>query len=536
MSFTAEFARQIEAWIDDDVDPDAVRELRALVDHGDADAAARAELADRFAGPLVFGTAGLRGPLRAGPNGMNRTVVRRAAAGLAAWLVARGESGRAVVVGYDGRHGSLDFAQDSAAIFAAAGLRALLLPRLLPTPVLAFAVQHLSAAAGVMVTASHNPPQDNGYKVYASDGAQIVPPTDSEIELAIQAVGSTREIPLDPDGVTVLDESIVDDYVAAVAALVPDGSPREIRIVHTAMHGVGTETVRKVFAAAGFPPLIAVAEQEQPDADFPTVAFPNPEEPGALDLAFALAQREGADLIIANDPDADRCAVAVPAAAGWRALRGDEVGVLLADFLLRKGIRGTYATTIVSSSMLHAMADRFGVGYAETLTGFKWISRAAPDLVFGYEEALGYAVAPHLVRDKDGISAALLVAELGASLRAEQRTLADRLEELAAEYGRYVTDQIAIRVDDLSRIGAIMSALRARPPARLSGADVEVTDLLPAADVVRLSWPGGRVVVRPSGTEPKLKAYLEIRSSGDAADAALALAALRAEMAGVLGV
>ncbi|MDT4976083.1 MAG: phosphomannomutase, partial [Pseudonocardiales bacterium] len=290
---------------------------------------AAAELADRFSGPLTFGTAGLRGPLRAGPNGMNRTVVRRAAAGVAAWLSAQGRAGAPVLVGYDGRHGSHEFALDSAAIFAAAGFDAWLMPRLLPTPLVAFAVQHLRAAAGVMVTASHNPPQDNGYKVYAADGAQIVPPTDTEIEAAIRAVGSAREIPLAPQEVSILDDSLVDAYVSAVSDLIEAG-PRDARIVHTAMHGVGAEVVGKVFAAAGFAPLVAVPQQEQPDADFPTVAFPNPEEPGALDLAYALARAEQADVIIANDPDADRCAVAVPVSdREWRMLRGDEVGVLL---------------------------------------------------------------------------------------------------------------------------------------------------------------------------------------------------------------
>jgi phosphomannomutase len=302
------------------------------------------------------------------------------------------------------------------------------------------------------------------------------------------------------------------------------------------MHGVGTEVARRVFAAAGFPPFVAVPEQEQPDADFPTVAFPNPEEPGALDLAVALARREHADVVIANDPDADRCAVAVPGADGeWRRLRGDEVGVLLADSLLRKGIRGTYATTIVSSSMLRAMAEKHGVGYVETLTGFKWIARAAPDLAFGYEEALGYAVAPELVRDKDGISAAITVATLVAAPKADRRTLLDRLEELATEYGRYLTDQISIRVDDLSIIDATMARLRADPPRSLAGAKVAVEDLLPDADVLRFRWPSGRVVVRPSGTEPKLKAYLEIVSHRSAAEAAAQLAQLRQELTTLIG-
>jgi len=536
----ATLSAQVQAWIDDDVDDAAAAELLDLLAAAAADSPraeqSAAELADRFSGPLTFGTAGLRGRLRAGPNGMNRTVVRRAAAGVATWLGAQGHTGAPVVVGYDGRHGSRAFAQDSAAIFAAAGFDARLLPRLLPTPLVAFAVQHLGAAAGVMVTASHNPPQDNGYKVYVGDGAQIVPPTDAQIEAAIRAVGPTREIPLAPQGFAVLDESIVDSYVSAVAGLVENG-PRDVRIVHTAMHGVGTEVVRKVFAAAGFASIIAVPQQEQPDADFPTVAFPNPEEPGALDLAFELAAAERADLIIANDPDADRCAVAVPSPGGeWRMLRGDEVGVLLADALLRKGIRGTYATTIVSSTMLRAMAQRYGVGYAETLTGFKWIARAAPDLVFGYEEALGYSVAPELVRDKDGISAALLVAELAAALKAQDSSLRNRLEELAHEYGRYATDQVSVRVDDPGIIGEAMARLRAHPPTTLLDEPVAVVDLMPDADVVRLTWKGGRAVVRPSGTEPKLKVYLEVVGAGSAVEAAARLAALRTEISAALGV
>jgi phosphomannomutase len=534
MSYPEKFAAQIDAWIADEVDPAAAAELQALLDRGDTDRAAD-ELADRFAAPLTFGTAGLRGPLRAGPNGMNRTVVRRTAAGVAAWLTAHGRTGASVVVGYDARHGSLDFARDSAAIFAAAGFAARLMPRILPTPVLAFAVQHLGAAAGVMVTASHNPPQDNGYKVYAADGAQIVPPADVEIETAIQAVGSARAIPLAADGVAVLGEDIVTAYVDAVVALIGAG-PRELRIVHTAMHGVGTETLRAVFGKAGFVDVIPVPQQEWPDPEFPTVSFPNPEEPGALDLALALAREQEADIVIANDPDADRCAVAVPVDGGWRMLRGDEVGVLIADALLSRGVTGTYATTIVSSSMLQAMAERHGVGYAETLTGFKWISRAAPDLVYGYEEALGYAVAPELVRDKDGISAALLVADRAARLRDSGSSLPARLDELATEYGRYVTDQVSVRVDDLAVIAETMRRLRATPPAVLLGEPVTVEDLLPDADVLRWRFAGGRVVVRPSGTEPKLKAYLEVIDASGSADAAgQRLATLRSETAALVG-
>jgi phosphomannomutase len=526
---SADLEEQVRAWIADEVDAADREELTSLLDRGDT-----AALAERFAGTLTFGTAGLRGPLRAGPNGMNRAVVRRAAAGLAVWLRDKGRAGT-VVVGYDARHRSADFARDSAALFAAAGFDAVLLPRLLPTPVLAFAVQHLPAVAGVMVTASHNPPQDNGYKVYDEDGAQIIPPADAEIEAAIRAVGSVRAVRLDESRVRVADESLVDDYVSAVAALAPSPQP-ELHLVHTALHGVGTEVVRRVFTAAGFRRIESVPQQELPDADFPTVGFPNPEEPGAIDLAIQLAAERGAGLVVANDPDADRCAVAVPTETGWRMLRGYEVGVLLADALLSRDVRGTYATTIVSSSMLRALAERHGVGYAETLTGFKWISRAAPDLVYGYEEALGYAVAPGLVRDKDGISAGLLITARAAELLASGSSLLQRLEELADEYGRYLTDQVSVRFGGTSEIGALMRRLRQNPPSSLLGEEVTVADLLPDADVLRLSVSGGRVVVRPSGTEPKLKAYLEVVSNGPAAEAAETLARLRGEVEALLGV
>jgi phosphomannomutase len=537
MTISRDLRTEVEAWIADDPNSHDARELQRLLD--DADLEAASELAERFVGPLTFGTAGLRGPLRAGPNGMNTSVVRRAAAGIAAYLKGAGHgtghSGGIVVVGYDGRHGSLSFAQDSAAIFAAAGFEARLLPRLLPTPVLAFAVQHFGAVAGVMVTASHNPPQDNGYKVYASDGAQIVPPMDREIEAQISAVSSAKAIALSDDYAT-LDESIVDSYVAAIAALVQPDSPRDLNLVHTAMHGVGTSVVRAVFEAAGFPAPTEVAEQAEPDPNFSTVAFPNPEEPGAMDLALALAQRHDADLIIANDPDADRCAVGARFESGWRMLRGDELGVLLADWLLNHGVRGTYATTIVSSTMLSAMAARHGVNFEETLTGFKWISRAAPDLVFGYEEALGYAVAPSLVRDKDGVSAALLVAELAATSKASGSSLPRRLSELAAEYGLYATRQLSWRVDDLTRILAAMARVRATPPVTLLDRPVAVTDLAPDNDVVILRFEGGRVVVRPSGTEPKCKAYLElVIADASEQEAEVGLARLADEVTAALG-
>ena len=536
-----------EAWLADDPDPAARAELRELIDGLPGTAA---ELGDRFAGPLTFGTAGLRGRLRAGPNGMNLAVVTRAAAGLITWLAAEGGTGP-LVIGYDARHGSREFAERTARVATGAGRPALLLPGVLPTPVLAYAVRALDAVAGVMVTASHNPPQDNGYKVYlgrqlggpAGDGAQIVPPADAGIEAAIRATGPIGGIPLGDPG-TLLDDKIIDGYVGSAAAVLEPGGPRDLTVAYTPMHGVGGGTLIAAFAAAGFPPPAVVAEQAEPDPEFPTVAFPNPEEPGAMDRLLALAVRTGADLAVANDPDADRCAVAVPAGGGWRALRGDELGVLLADHLIRRGAPGTYATTIVSSQLLGRLCAARGVPYAETLTGFKWIVRAAGELAYGYEEALGYCVAPALVRDKDGITAALTVAELAAGLKAAGRTLGDRLDELAAEFGVHATDQLSVRVDDLAEIGAAMGRARQRPPATLLGAPVTaVDDLLPANDVLTFRTAAVRVVIRPSGTEPKLKAYLEVVepvTDGDVTAArtraAAALRALRAETADALGV
>jgi len=523
----------VRAWIADDPDPATRDELERLLEAGDDEA-----LRDRFRGPLTFGTAGLRGEVRAGPSGMNRAVVRRAAAGLAAYLGQRGANGP-VVVGYDARHGSTDFARDTAAVIAGAGRQALLLPGALPTPVLAYAVRELGAAAGVMVTASHNPPQDNGYKVYLADGAQLVSPADLHIQIAMTSVTSVLAVPLSED-YSVLDEDIVTSYLAAICQVAPEG-PRELTVAYTALHGVGAEVCRRAFTGAGFAEPHIVAEQAEPDPAFPTVSFPNPEEPGAVDLLVALAERVGADIAIANDPDADRCAVV----CGGRMLRGDEVGVLLADALLAAGRRGTFATTIVSSSMLGSMARAAGVPYAETLTGFKWIVRAPEQtgvpLSFGYEEALGYAVAPDLVNDKDGISAALVVAALAARLKAEGRTLLDRLADLAAEHGVHRTDQLSVRVTDLSLITAAMAALRSFPPGALLGRPVVVEDLRPDADVVRLRGDGLRVVVRPSGTEPKLKVYLEVvvPVTGSPADAESAadeqMAALRSEVTGLLG-
>jgi phosphomannomutase len=522
-----DLVERARAWLAEDPDPDTRSELEALLASDAGEAAT--ELADRFSGMLQFGTAGLRGALGAGPNRMNRAVVIRAAAGLAAYLRGRGHGGGLVVIGYDARHKSAEFARDTARTVVGAGLRAALLPRPLPTPVLAFAVRHLGAAAGVAVTASHNPPQDNGYKVYLAGGSQIVPPADAEIAAEIAAIGALADVPRAEDGWEVLDDAVLDAYLERTASVVSAGSPRDVSVVYTPMHGVGRDVLTAAFARAGFPAPTVVAEQADPDPDFPTVAFPNPEEPGAMDLAYKCAQGLDPDLIIANDPDADRCAVAVPdpeaSASGWRMLRGDEVGALPATHLVSKHAQGTVATTIVSSSLLARIAEAAGLAYDETLTGFKWLARV-PGLRYAYEEALGYCVDPAGVRDKDGISAALLVAELAAVLKERGRTLADLLDDIALEYGLHATDQLSVRVADLSDISAAMTRLRERPPVELAGLRVDsAEDLslgaggLPPTDGLRYrlspagDGPGvssARIVVRPSGTEPKLKCYMEV--------------------------
>ncbi|GAA1965370.1 phospho-sugar mutase [Nocardioides panacihumi] len=511
---------QARDWLAEDPDPQTRAELSALLEASDPDSLA--DLQDRFAGTLEFGTAGLRGALGAGPNRMNRVVVTRAAAGLAAYLRDTGATGP-VVIGYDARHNSDVFARDTAEVMTGAGFDALVMPRPLPTPLLAFAIRTLGCSAGVMVTASHNPPQDNGYKVYLGDGSQIVPPADAEIAARIAAVGALADVPRG-DGGTVLDESIVTRYLSSVVGLAGDG-PRDLAIVYTPLHGVGGDLTMQVLEAAGFPTPHVVAAQAEPDPDFPTVAFPNPEEPGAMDLAMALASETGADLVVANDPDADRCAAAVMGPHGWRMLRGDEVGALLGTALLTRGATGTYAASIVSSTLLSKLAAAAGQPYAETLTGFKWISRV-PGLVYGYEEALGYCVDPGRVRDKDGISALLLLCELAASLKAEGRTLVDLLDEIAEAHGLHATDQLSVRVTDIAEIGAAMTRLRATPPASLGGFAVEAVDDLslgsadlPPTEGLRYRLAGGaRVIVRPSGTEPKLKCYLEVVVPVDPAD------------------
>lgn len=554
MSEASALLDRARQWLAEDPDPATREELAAVLaaaegaasdDSADAaaSAAALADLADRFAGTLEFGTAGLRGAIGAGPNRMNRVVVIRAAAGLAAYLRAEGHGGAGqrsrVVIGYDARHRSLDFAQDSAEILAGAGFEVCLLPRPLPTPTLAFAIRELDAVAGVMVTASHNPPQDNGYKVYLGDGSQIVPPADAGIAAAIAAVGPIADLPR--GRARVLDEAITDRYLDAVAELAEDG-PRDLDIVYTPLHGVGAVPVLQVLESAGFTAPAIVAEQEEPDPDFPTVAFPNPEEPGALDLAIALAERTGADLVVANDPDADRCAAAVPTGNGWRLLHGDELGALLADHLLRRGVTGTLATSIVSSSLLAKLAAAADRPFVETLTGFKWIGRV-PDLAFGYEEALGYCCDPGRVRDKDGVSALLLLCDLAARLKAEGATLLDRLDEIARRHGLHATDQVSIRVADLALIEAAMGRLRAAPPTVLGGLEVvSVDDLatgvdgLPPTEGLRFNLTdGARVIVRPSGTEPKLKCYLEVVvpvAADDDVDAARITAVARLDALG----
>lgn len=551
--FSQALFSQAREWAAKDPDPAtsaALTELLQLAEDGSP--AASQELADSFSGTLQFGTAGLRAALGPGPNRMNRVVVRRAAAGLAAFLVdavgeaAPGTRPRAVV-GYDARHNSDIFAGETAAIFTAAGIETFLMPSALPTPLLAFAVRALECDGGVMVTASHNPPQDNGYKVYlgrhaveeSGRGAQIVAPYDARIAARIDAVGALESIALATDGWTVLDPSVAADYERATAALTDAARfpSRDLRIVLTPMHGVGGETAVAVLNAAGFADVTLVAEQAEPDPDFPTVSFPNPEEPGALDLALEAAARADADIVLANDPDADRAAVAAkdPGTGAWRMLRGDEVGALLGAHIVARraagadeasgsadqagggGQAGVFANSIVSSRLLSRIAAAAGYAHEETLTGFKWISRV-PGLVYGYEEALGYCVAPELVRDKDGISAAVLIAEMAAAAKADGKTIFDTLDELYLQHGIHAGDQLSIRVADLGLLDAMMNRLRVSPPDSFGSSAVEnFVDLaegsehLPPTDgLLYLTRDQTRVIIRPSGTEPKLKCYLEV--------------------------
>ncbi|MET7768530.1 phospho-sugar mutase [Nocardia sp. NPDC005366] len=479
---------------------------------------------------LRFGTAGLRGPLQDGPDGMNVDTAARATAGLSEWLRGRCLGGGIVVVGRDARHGSAAFAEVTAEVFAGAGFTVLMLPRPLPTPLVAFAVRELRAVAGVQITASHNPATDNGYKVFLDGGAQLIPPADSEIETAIDAVrvpipradyvagsGDARVVAAlgDDPG-----EEIVRRYLARAArvptAIGGPGDRAAIRVALTALHGVGGATAVAALAAAGFTDVHVVPEQFEPDPDFPTVAFPNPEEPGATDLLLGLAERVGADVALALDPDADRCAVAIPGPDGWRMLRGDETGVLLGDCVLRTAPPGSLvATTIVSSRLLSRLAPARGGRYAETLTGFKWLARAGDGLVYAYEEAIGHCVDPGAVRDKDGITAGVLVADLVARLKAEGRALTDELDDYALEFGVHAGDQVSLRLADAEAAAAVVNRLRADPPDEIAGEPVKYIDQLLVrgrmrTDALIFEGAGIRVVIRPSGTEPKLKCYLEV--------------------------
>ena len=540
---------RVRTWIEDDPEPRDRAALEALLNAATAgDAEAGQELADRFSGPLEFGTAGLRGVVAAGEHRMNRAVVQRAAAGLGAWLTQRVERPR-VVIGLDARHGSREFADDSAAVLTAAGCEVLLLPRPLPTPLLAFAVRRTGADAGVMVTASHNPARDNGYKVYLGGraapeegrGVQIVPPADAGIAACIAAVGPLRDLPRATRGWTVLGEEVVEDYLVAITDAVRPAPGRDPRIVVTPMHGVGGPVLLEALRRSGFTDVHVVPEQADPDPEFPTVPFPNPEEAGALDRAVALAQRLGADVVLAVDPDADRCCVAVPGPDGFTTLSGDDLGRLLGDELAAPG--AVLACSVVSSQALAAVAQRHGARFASALTGFKWIARV-PELTFGYEEAIGYCVAPEVVRDKDGISASLLVAGIVRRELAAARTLHDVLADLDRADGVHLTAPVTIRVEDLSLIPATMARLRAAPPATLGGSPVtSVEDLadgldgLPPTDGLRFRTADGtRVVVRPSGTEPKLKCYCEVVAAvtdGDAGELAVVRAAARERLSAV---
>jgi phosphomannomutase len=536
---------RIGAWIADDPDERDRAELRGLL--AEDSPAAEAELADRFSGRLEFGTAGLRGAVAAGPNRMNRAVVRGATAALAGWLrdrpeaEARAEAGTAtgdgawdgasVVIGCDARHRSDEFADEAARVLAGAGVLVHMLPPRQPTPLLAFAIRYLSASAGIMITASHNPPADNGYKLYLADGVQIVPPVDAEIETAIRVLGPLAQVPVAGPGSPLIirhGDEVAGAYLDAVTAPfhAPTGATG-LRFVYTPLHGVAAGLALRAFEQAGFPAPDVVPAQAAPDPDFPTVSFPNPEEPGALDLALARARKSGADLVIANDPDGDRLAVAVPdpqAAGGWRALTGDQLGSLLGAYILERTSSAPdpghrlVATTVVSSTLLSSIAASAGARYAETLTGFKWIVRAADHrsglrFIFGYEEALGISIG-EVVRDKDGIGAALAALGLAARARSGGESLLDAYDALEIAHGVHVTGQLTLRT---SSPAEIMARLRARPPAAFGGFGVtSVADLaggtpeLPPADVLSYRLTGARVVIRPSGTEPKLKAYLEV--------------------------
>lgn len=538
MNLDAELSTLVQSWIQQDPDPVTKTELTQLLLVSQTDQNALAELQDAFLAPLEFGTAGLRGALGAGPNRMNRVTVLQAASGLAQYLVQQGFAGKKVVIGFDARYNSDVFATDTARVMSGAGLEPIVFPHVVPTPVLAFAIRHLDACAGVMVTASHNPPQDNGYKVYLGDGRQIVSPVDEQISKLINTVTDVREISLGSTGAIVSDD-VVKTYTSLTAQLIAFGPTTEtqrksVTSVYTAMHGVGWKTMHSVLSAAGFVEPIAAVEQRDPDPAFPTVAFPNPEEKGALDIAIALAKKNSVDVLLANDPDADRFAAAAPSASGdWITLRGDQIGSLLGWWVIERAklagskLSGTLANSIVSSMMLESIATSAGLQYESTLTGFKWVSRVN-NLTFGYEEALGYCVDPSNVSDKDGISAAAMFMEMLAHLKSQNLTIWNVLDQLSLAHGLHATDQVTVRVTSSEQVAQVMGGIRSTPSTELGGLKVSrIDDLaeglgeLPKTDAVIIHLAGidqiqkARVIIRPSGTEPKIKCYLEVVVSGD---------------------
>ena len=536
MSLDQSLVAEVAQWIALDPSPADAAQLQKWLDDGN-----EIDLRRCFNGFLQFGTAGLRGPIGPGPSCMNRAVVHRAAAGIAAYMKARGLT--KVVIGRDARYGSEDFTQESAEVFAGAGMEVFVLPRPMATPVLAYATTALGADVGIMVTASHNPPQDNGYKVYLGGvvdgvryaGSQIVPPADIQIAAEIAKI---NHLAPKKTGWTVLNDDVFNKYVAATAALSRSKNP--LKVVYSAMHGVGSESIEAVFKAAGFSEIHFVEEQKLPDPAFPTVAFPNPEEPGAIDLSLALARKIDADIVIANDPDADRCAAAInDPATGWRMLRGDEVGAILGHYIATtmkdSTIGKAFGNSIVSSSILKKIADKHGIEFHETLTGFKWLAKI-PNLRYGYEEALGYAVDALSVNDKDGISAALMIAQCAGELKAEGRTMADYLDEIWSTYGFHATEQISIRVNSIAQVDTLLARLRKNPPQSIGGFaltqadDLErPTDGLPPTNGLRYWFgPNLRVIIRPSGTEAKMKCYIELCAPQN--EAILTLPALRSEL------
>ena len=533
--------QQARNWIDQDPDAETVAELEKLISESD-----EAGLADRFGHRIGFGTAGLRGLLGAGPNRMNRVLVAQAAAGISKYLKENFDD-PSVVIGYDARKNSDVFAKDSAQIFAGFGIRAFLFPELAATPLVAYAVRNLGASAGVMVTASHNPPGDNGYKVYDFSGSQIISPMDAEIAKHIDEFaksGSVAALTRSESFVEV-PTSVRTGYSQSVSGLLNKHSERKsIKIVYSAMHGVGASFIQEIFKLSGLAEPAQVLSQQQPDGKFPTVAFPNPEEPGAMDESLATAEDQQADLVLVNDPDADRLAVAFKKAdGGYQQLTGDQLGLILGEEMAsrasREGRTGSLACSIVSSSALSKVAEHYGFGFEQTLTGFKWVSRV-PNLIFGYEEALGYCVDWGQVRDKDGLSAALIVADIASALANQGYTLGDQLDKLMQRYGYFATGQISIRVTDLNVISDLMNKLRTNPPTQIAGVAAVFEDMnqgsssLPATDALRFKLQDGRtVIVRPSGTEPKLKCYLQTVSDNEAQSKKL-LAELEAAMRQVL--